>query len=120
LNDFERKAASLIQVLTRRGDDLLSAMTAAASESARKVAALSGEVDTGTDRTAASLRQIERKFAALLSMIDKRSDDMTAQVDHSLPARSESATPVASGAEAEASVAPQPAAMEQAGVQPSA
>jgi hypothetical protein len=83
LNDFERKAAGLISLLTRRGDDLLSAMTAAASESARKVAALSGEVDTGTDRTAASLRQIERKFAALLSMIDKRSDDLT--VGHTSP-----------------------------------
>ena len=119
LNDFERKAASLIGVLTRRGDDLLSAMTAAASESARKIAALSGEVDTGADRTAASLRQIERKFAALLSMIDKRSDDLTAKVDHNLAPGAESAALAASGAEAEAPLATPPAAAEHAGVQPS-
>jgi hypothetical protein len=72
-------------------------MTAAASESARKVASLSGEVDTGTDRTAASLRQIERKFTSLLSMIDKRSDDLTGTISHTPPS--------APGAEAAAVVA---------------
>ena len=120
LNDFERKASGLIALLTRRGDDLLSAMTAAASESARKIAALSDEVDTGTDRTAASLRQIERKFAALLSMIDKRGDDLTTTVGHNFAPRAESAAPAVSSLDAEEPAAPHAPAADQAGAQPSA
>ena len=89
LSDFERKTTALITLLTRRGDDLLSAMTAAASESARRVANLSGDVDTSADRTAASLREIERKFSALVAMIEKRGDDVTAMVSRRLAARPE-------------------------------
>jgi hypothetical protein len=76
LADFERKATSLINLLTRRGDDLLSGMTAAASESARKVAQLTGEVDAHADRAGASLREIERKVGAMLAAVDRRSAEI--------------------------------------------
>jgi hypothetical protein len=73
LGDFERKATSLINLLTRRGDDLLSAMTAAASESTRKVAQLTGEIDAHSDRAGHTLREIERKVGAMLAAVDRRS-----------------------------------------------
>ena len=44
LQSFDQKVTGLIALLTRRGDDLLSAMNAGASESARKVAALTGRI----------------------------------------------------------------------------
>jgi hypothetical protein len=44
LQSFDQKVTGLIALLTRRGDDLLSAMNAGASESARKVAALTGQI----------------------------------------------------------------------------
>ncbi len=77
LGDFERKAAGLIALLTRRGDDLLSAMTAAASESARKVADLKSEVDAGAARADASLREVERKAGTVLGLIDRRAADLS-------------------------------------------
>lgn len=76
LGDFERKASQLIGTLTRRGDDLLSAMAAASSESARKVGHLTGEVDAHTGRAAGTLRDIERKVGAMLAAVDRRSAEL--------------------------------------------
>ncbi len=76
LGDFERKASQLIGTLTRRGDDLLSAMAAASSESARKVGNLTGEVDAHAERAGATLRDIERKVGAMLAAVDRRSAEM--------------------------------------------
>jgi uncharacterized membrane-anchored protein YhcB (DUF1043 family) len=75
LNDFERKATVLIGLLTRRGDDLLSSMTAAASETARKVAQLKDDADATAARADASLRDIERKVGVMLEMLDKRTGE---------------------------------------------
>ena len=49
LQSFDQKVTGLIALLTRRGDDLLSAMNAGASESARKVAALTGQISRGEE-----------------------------------------------------------------------
>jgi hypothetical protein len=76
LADFERKAAQLIGTLTRRGDDLLSAMSAASSESVRKVDHLTGEVDAHTERATTTLREIERKVGAMLAAVDRRSAEL--------------------------------------------
>lgn len=76
LADFERKASGLINLLTRRGDDLLSAMTASASESSRKVGQALAEVDAGTERATATLREIERKVGGMLTAIDRREAEL--------------------------------------------
>ena len=86
LADFERKATGLINLLTRRGDDLLSSMTAAASESAHKVSQLSSEVDAHADRAGASLREIERKVGAMLSAVDRRSAEVSNDEHRRAPA----------------------------------
>ncbi len=72
VGDFERKANALIGLLTRRGDDLLSAMAAASSESARRVAHLTGELDASTDKAAGSLREMERKAGLTLALLESR------------------------------------------------
>lgn len=78
LGDFERKTAGLISLLTRRGDDLLSAMTAAASESARKVAQLAGEVDAQAVRAAETLRELEQRTESLRALADAKAGDLPA------------------------------------------
>lgn len=78
LGDFERKTTGLISLLTRRGDDLLSAMSAAASESARKVAQLAGDVDAEAVQAAETLRQFEQRVESLREQADLKGGDSPA------------------------------------------